>query len=63
MGYANDREPRRQWKARRSRAHVPCASCGAPARLRSAELPFCNACLEGARPGDLTEPDELGVGD
>jgi len=62
MGYASNREPRRRWSAERHRAHAPCASCGAPARLHSA-VPFCNTCLDRARQSDLDEWDELGAGD
>lgn len=61
MGYASNREPRRMWSDHRGR--VPCASCGAPARLHSAELPFCNTCLDRARQSKLAEWDELGPGD
>ena len=61
MGYASNREPRRRWSNQRAR--VSCASCGAPARLHSAELPFCNTCLDWARQSSLAEWDELGTGD
>ena len=63
MGYASNREPRRQWSLDRQRGRVPCASCGASARLHSAELPFCDTCLDWARQGKLPESDELGAGD
>jgi len=63
MGYASNREPRRRWSADRHRARVPCASCGAPARLHSAELPFCNTCLDWAWQRSLAERDEQGTGD
>ena len=64
MGQSNNREPRRLWKSMESnRAHAPCASCGATARAHSANLPFCNACLNWARQSNLTEWDELGAGD
>jgi hypothetical protein len=62
MGYASNREPRRQWSSERHRARVSCASCGAPTRLHSA-LPFCNTCLDWARQNNLAEWDELGAGD
>jgi hypothetical protein len=61
MGYTSNREPRRRWKDARMR--VPCASCGAPARPHSAELPFCNTCLDWARQSNFVEWDELGAGD
>lgn len=63
MGYASNREPRRRWNSERHRARVPCTSCGAPARLHSAELPFCSTCLDWARQSNLAEWDELGAGD
>lgn len=63
MGYASNREPRRQWNADRNRVRVPCTSCGAPARLHSAELPFCSTCLDWTRQSTHAEWDELGVGD
>ena len=63
MGYASNREPRRQWNADRHRARVPCVSCGAPARLHSAEVPFCVTCLDWARQRNLAESDELGASD
>ena len=56
MGQTSNREPRRLWRASESnRARVPCASCGAPARPHSPELPFCNACLDWARQSSLVE--------
>jgi len=61
MGYASNREPRRRWST--DRARVPCASCGASARLQSTELPFCDACLDWARRTDLADRDELGASD
>lgn len=63
MGYANNHEPRRRASSERHRGRVPCASCGAPARVHSAELPFCNSCLDWARQSNLVEWDELGAGD
>jgi len=63
MGYSSNREPRRKWSTERSRARVACASCGAPARLHAAELPFCTTCLDWARQSNLAESDDLGVGD
>lgn len=63
MGDASNREPRRWWSANQHRARVPCTSCGAPARLHSTELPFCNACLDWTRQRNLAEWDELGAGD
>lgn len=63
MGYESNREPRRQWRTHKNRSRVPCTSCGAIARLHSAELPFCNTCLDWARKKNLGEWDELGVGD
>lgn len=62
MGYASDREPRRRWNADKHSAHVPCASCGAPARPLST-VSFCNTCLDWARQSHLGEWDELGAGD
>lgn len=62
MGYASNREPRRQWNHRAQRAQVPCAACGASARPHSADLPFCNTCLDWARQRNLTDWDELGAG-
>ena len=59
MGYSSNREPRRHWKEAH-RMRVPCASCGAPARPHSADLPFCNTCLDWARQRNF---DELGAGD
>jgi endogenous inhibitor of DNA gyrase (YacG/DUF329 family) len=61
MGHTSNREPRRLWRG--DRARVPCASCGAPARPHSADLPFCNTCLDWARQKNLMEWDELGAGD
>ena len=63
MGYASNREPRRQWNTDRHRARVPCSACGATARLHSTELPFCNACVDWARQSNFDEWDELGAGD
>lgn len=63
MGHMSNREPRRQRYSERQRARVPCASCGAPVRAHSAELPFCYACLDWARQTSLAEWDELGAGD
>jgi hypothetical protein len=64
MGHASNREPRRFWRATRSnRVRVPCASCGAPARLHSAALPFCASCLGPARPGRYLDGDDLATGD
>jgi len=63
MGYANNREPRRFWKTDSSRAHAPCASCGAPARLHSAHLLFCDTCLDWVRQGGILEGDDLSAGD
>jgi hypothetical protein len=64
MGQSNNREPRRLWKSTESnRARVPCASCGASARVHAANLPLCNACLDWARQSNLAEWDELGAGD
>ena len=64
MGQTNNREPRRLWRTgESSRTRVPCSSCGAPARRHSAELPFCNACLDWARQSSLAEWDDLGTGD
>lgn len=60
MGQSNNREPRRLWKSMESsRAHVPCASCGAAARPHAANLSFCNACLDWTRHSNLAEWDEL----
>lgn len=59
MGYASNREPRRQWRAERHRVRAACASCGAPSRMHSAELPFCDTCLHGAPRSDFTDRDEL----
>jgi hypothetical protein len=61
MGYASNREPRRRSTTDRHRNRVPCVSCGAPARLHAAELPFCNTCLDWARQSSLAEEDELGA--
>jgi endogenous inhibitor of DNA gyrase (YacG/DUF329 family) len=61
MGHASNREPRRRWSTERHR--VPCVSCGASARLHSAELPFCDRCLDWARRGKHAEWDELGASD
>ena len=64
MGQSNNREPRRLWRSiGSSRAHVPCASCGAMARPHAGNLPFCNACLDRARESNLAGWDELGAGD
>jgi endogenous inhibitor of DNA gyrase (YacG/DUF329 family) len=63
MGYASNREPRRRWKADEHRTRVPCASCGAPARPHTADLPFCNACSDWGRQGHLAEWDELAAAD
>jgi endogenous inhibitor of DNA gyrase (YacG/DUF329 family) len=63
MGYQSNHEPRRQWNAERHRGRVPCASCGASAHAHSAELQFCNTCLDRARQSNLDEWDELGAGD
>ncbi len=63
MGHTSNREPRRHWSSDRHRARVPCASCGAPARLQSADSPFCDACLDWTRQSNLAEWDELGAGD
>lgn len=63
MGDTSNREPRRLWRAEGHRARVPCASCGAPARIQSADLPFCGACLDWARQTHLIEWDDLGDGD
>jgi hypothetical protein len=59
MGYTNNREPRRHWRATESnRTRAPCASCGAPARAHTA-VPLCNACLDWAHPRDLELLNEL----
>jgi hypothetical protein len=64
MGETSNREPRRLWRANENnRSRVPCASCGAPARPHSADLPFCNTCLDWARQTSLAEQDDLGAGD
>ncbi len=63
MGYASNREPRRQWNSDRHGARVPCAACGGAARLHSTDLPFCNECLDWARQSNFDEWDELGAGD
>ncbi|MEZ4364225.1 MAG: hypothetical protein R3B48_28885 [Kofleriaceae bacterium] len=63
MGYLSNREPRRQWSSERHHARVSCESCGAPARLHSAEPPFCDVCLDWSRQHNLAEWDELGAGD
>lgn len=63
MGYTSNREPRRRWREDSHRARVPCASCGAPARPHSAELPFCYACLDWARQHNFSDWDDLGAGD
>jgi hypothetical protein len=68
MGETSNREPRRLWKASESnRTRVPCTSCGSPARAHSADLPFCNTCLDWARRGSLVDGDAdgdtLGDGD
>ena len=42
MGQTSNREPRRVWEVSETRrARVPCASCGAPARPHSSDVPFC----------------------
>ena len=61
MGQSNNREPRRLWKSTETRARVPCASCGAAARSRAANLPFCDPCLEWASQRNLIEGDERGA--
>jgi hypothetical protein len=64
MGYASNREPRRLWKETEvHRGRTPCASCGSPARLHSAELPLCSACLDGAWDSSLAEWDVRGADD
>jgi hypothetical protein len=63
MTYASNREPRRRWRTEAQRGREPCVSCGARARLHSAELPFCAACRDWTRQETLDEWDELGTGD
>ena len=60
MGHGSNREPRRFWSTGdQHRLRVPCASCGAPARPHAASVPFCDACLYGARHRNLAESDDL----
>ena len=62
MAHSSNSEPRRFWKARHERDRH-CASCGGRASFRGTELAFCNACLEWARQSQLSEWDDLGIGD
>lgn len=64
MAYSSNCEPRRFWRSRPSgRERARCAACGGRAAVHSADLPFCTACLDWARPGNLIEWDDLGGGD
>ena len=64
MGQTSNREPRRLWRAgETNRARLSCASCGAPARPHSHDLPFCSACLDWARQSSRVEWDDLGSSD
>jgi len=64
MSDTSNREPRRLWKASESnRTRGPCASCGCPARARSAGLPFCDTCLDWACRGGFLDRGDLGDDD
>jgi ribosomal protein S14 len=45
------------------RDRTRCASCGTRASTHSADMPFCHACLDWARQGNLLEWDDLGEAD
>jgi hypothetical protein len=63
MGYASNRELRRQRSRPLHSSRVLCTSCGAPIRPHSADLLFCDACRDWARQANLAEQDDLGAGD
>lgn len=63
MGYAKNRELRRQRGRQLHSTRALCTSCGASIRPHSADLLFCDACRDWARQTNLTERDDLGAGD
>lgn len=56
-------EPRRMWRRGGSGRERGCASCGARATSYASDLPFCRACLEWSRHGELSDWEDLGVND
>lgn len=63
MAHTSNSEPRRFWKARHHGRDRRCAACGGRASFRSSDLAFCNACQEWARQSQLSEWDDIGIGD
>ncbi len=65
MPRSNNDEPRRIWNRREVVPHRArrCVSCGARASAHSADLAFCDACLDWARQDSIVEWDDLGGGD